>query len=972
MGQYERRDFSLGWQPDADAINAPPNAMLRMDNTTLDEFGVIALRPGSAKINDDSLAQSYTAFNHTSSFETDFLADEGIAQFTSEFERDFLTASNPDGPANHNYAWESTDGFVDITLASNTDVHSLYTTTLSGTRMRMAGVDDAVYANSVAIVGGIEGEEDIAFGSHQNQILFARSTTKKKYDGTNVRNWGIAPPANTATLTALAADSKVFASCASAESPAFTGNEGTVGFAADKAGTANAALSLTPDATTARATATKTFATATDFTTYDAGQTGTDDDLIELDVFVTEPQFLQKLVLMIDVNDGTFQVDYYAYEFLAGESIDVQLSDDEFLRSDYTAEGLDRSDVLARLETRSSTTAFRSDKPVTNTGWNHFSVPRGKLSRFGLTSGKNWSTVKAVRIVYLATTAGSGAEARIDAIQIIGGSARALTGTYKARVVAVRNDGTYQALSGPNPLSAEIIVKAQGIRATIDTTGLDNQVNELWLYLMGGRTDRFYRYGTNTAGPFAGSVTIDATISDRTAMIANLFLETDNAVPPDDIIGIEGPHYDRTLVLTETHVYPSRRLNPDSFSAGEVVRIGDASETGYWIKKINENIYVGTSKDIYRLDGDWTPQPDGTINVVKRPLGYQPPVSRAVTTGKLGGDTLLVYLASDGWRVMGGPVLVSGQMDLLWRGEARHGVSPVNITGSTARFRCALTRNGLYAITPEGSDTTSSVRIHVYRFDQKRWYRFVYTPQWRSIHAEPDGTLIAGTTDGFVWTLDEAVNEDDGEAITVQIWTPCDDNRQLFTMKEVVSFLMRADTDGEELTVAFHLDGSDTPHTSVPVDTAITLTESRDVSGVNLFRQLQLRMTGSFTTFRLRGWMTTYLDRPIPQVVHDTGFVELTDTTLAWVRRLNIKARAAGNLTVMLYFNGVATTPYTVEVTANVEKVYAVPLGREEKGTTSRAVITSTDVSFVYWVEWEYNVSGKQRQRRVELQKEAA
>lgn len=974
MGQIERRSFELGWQPDADVINAPRNCFLRFDNCVLDGHSEVTVRQGSAKINSTALNHSLGAFNHTSPFETLYAPNAGIAQFTDEFEREFLTVGHPDGPCNHNYAWEA--DYIDILTTTDSDIHSLYTMTLSGVRYRMTGAEDTVYANSAAIATSIEGSDDIFFGSHMGQILFARSTSKKKFDGTQVRNLGIAAPLNAPVLTALAADSKTFATCASAESPAFSGNEGTVGFAADKAGNANAALSLTPDATTARSTATKTFATATDFATYDGGGAGTDDDLIEFDLFVTEPQYLSKFVLMIDVNDGTFESDFYAYEFVNGEPINVELSDEEFLRAAYTVEGLNRSDVLSRIESRPGTTGFRQDKPVTNTGWNHFSVPRGKMSRFGLTSGKTWATVKAVRVVCVATQGGSGALVRVDQIQIIGGSTRPLTGTYKAVIVAVRNDGTYQASSPPSPASSEIVVKAQGIRATLDLSGLnalDSQVTELWLYLFGGRTDGYYRYTVLSGGPFGGSQTLDATTSDRTALITNLRLETDNALPPDGIIGIEGPHFDRTLYLTTQYVYPSRRLNPDSCSTGEVIRVGDATETALWIKKQREAVYVGTTRDIYRLEGDWTPQPDGTINVLKRPLGViRPPISSTVTIGSANGDDVLVYLASDGWRILSGPLLVSGQMDLLWRGETRHGVSPVNVTSDAARFRCALTKNALYAITPEGSNTTSSSVLHVYRFDKQRWYRWTYGSAWRSLYAEPDGTLIGGASNGFVSTLDESENRDDNAEIPITLWTPADDNSELFKMKEAVALLLRADTGNNTLMARFYLDGGSSEVGLTTTAQAINGTGSIDVSSIAFFRQLQMRLSGSFSVFNFRGWLLTYLERPLPKKVHDTGFVDLTDTTLAWIRRINIKARASGTLTLQPYYDGMPGSPRTISVSADRERVYSVPLGREDRGTTTQAIITSSDDAYIYWVEFEYNVSGKQRQKRISLVPEAA
>src|SRR3990167_244751 len=158
MGFIGRRDFSGGWQPSADAVNAPENALLRADNLVWDRLGVPSLRLGSSKIN-----------------------------------------SSPLG---------------------DTDIHSLFTAVVGGTRYRMTGAGSAVYANGSSIASGLAGSNDIAFGFDKGQILFARSTSKKKYDGTTVRNWGIAKPTTAPTVTALDQDGKIIT----------TGAEGEAGF----------------------------------------------------------------------------------------------------------------------------------------------------------------------------------------------------------------------------------------------------------------------------------------------------------------------------------------------------------------------------------------------------------------------------------------------------------------------------------------------------------------------------------------------------------------------------------------------------------------------------------------------------------------------------------------------------------------------------------------------------------------------
>src|SRR6185436_7284696 len=47
MTVLDRKSFARGWCPDCDAVNAPIDALLRMDNLILDERGVPSLRKGS-------------------------------------------------------------------------------------------------------------------------------------------------------------------------------------------------------------------------------------------------------------------------------------------------------------------------------------------------------------------------------------------------------------------------------------------------------------------------------------------------------------------------------------------------------------------------------------------------------------------------------------------------------------------------------------------------------------------------------------------------------------------------------------------------------------------------------------------------------------------------------------------------------------------------------------------------------------
>jgi hypothetical protein len=82
------------------------------------------------------------------------------------------------------------------------------------------------------------------------------------------------------------------------------------------------------------------------------------------------------------------------------------------------------------------------------------------------------------------------------------------------------------------------------------------------------------------------------------------------------------------------------------------------------VRKALGGLYVGTSKDIYLLEGTGGELPDGTIDFTLRPLNIDhPPISEAVAQE----GNLMVYLADDGWRAMGGAgsTLLSGLTSIL-------------------------------------------------------------------------------------------------------------------------------------------------------------------------------------------------------------------------------------------------------------------------------------------------------------------
>lgn len=261
MGELAKRTYDGGWSPDSDAVNAMPGALLRADNIIHDELGVIALRQGSAKINSTPL---------------------------------------PD-----------------------IDVHSLFTVVRAGTRYRYAGAGAGVYrdTNLIATMGGTN---DTHFGSYLGQTFFARSDSKYKDDGTTVRNWGIAMTGDEPDVTAaVAGDVKELASWSETETSEHTVQEDDGNgpdYNQDQNGVDNEAIQLGTNVATGRAVVTRTFSTPQDVTFLDGGREAADDDYIVFFMFTDNPSAIIKTTLQIDVNGGSFSLDWYSKEWL-GEGI---------------------------------------------------------------------------------------------------------------------------------------------------------------------------------------------------------------------------------------------------------------------------------------------------------------------------------------------------------------------------------------------------------------------------------------------------------------------------------------------------------------------------------------------------------------------------------------------------------------------------------------------------------------------------
>ena len=893
MGFIQRASFARGWVPDADLVGGPIDGLLRMDNLVLDELGALALRRGSSKLNASALA--------------------------------------------------------------DLDVHSLYTAILSGTRYRLTGAGSAVYVNGTSLVTGMDGDGDIAFGSHLGHAFFARGATKKKYDGTTVRNWGIAQTGAAPTVATADPDGKTFAVCDGQESPQWVINEddGTgLTFGTGQDGTANGSLILHPKPSTGRVTATRTFTIPMNFTTYDAGAGGTDDDLLRFYIYVTEPAALRSVRVMVDVNPNSinaFQDDYYVHDFAPGEAQALGPTEGSPLAPAFGVQSADRNrigTVFAGRFGHPPVSTLRTDLPIANAGWSTVAVRRGDMIRTGSTNGCDWTTATAIRLVVEA------APTTPVAFDLIRMTSNPMNGQYKWCYCLARNTGRYVALSAPSALTAATQISAQAANVTIplDLTR-DSQVNECWLFRMGGVLDAFYRVAVKSNLDGTAAFTIMDNRSDLDALIINEKLQTDNAPPPDDILDVEGPYYDRMFVLTATTLYPSRRINPESFSAGQAISVAGTDETALWIKRAFGGLYVGTTKDIYRIEGTLAEQPDGTIDVQKTPLNV---AHSPVADGVAHDGNLLLYIGSDGWQSVAGIAeqSIAGATSLLYYGRTRYGVSPINL--ESGRFRAAIANGQLVALVPEGDDTASSTVLYRYVPARSCWYRHTYPQALRIVYGEPDGTLLAGDTNGFVWQLDSGTN-DDGTDIPIVLWTKADDGGDAFHQKQLANLHLNLETGGSSLTAAVHLDGSDDAAVSTTVSASARETALVDLSSAENCLQAQVRLSGSCDSFHLTALGFTAHPVALGVLAWDSGPLDLKGPELIWIRGLQIKAAAAAPLTVRVYFDGQLKDTRTVTFDTqgtDAPTTQNVWFEKGVKGRVPRVIITSTSRFRPFWVEF--------------------
>lgn len=969
MENIFRRTQGWRWFPDGDRVNAPEGALLRADNTIPDRVGARTLRFGVTAL--------YSGLAHQR-------------------------------------------------------VHSLYTPTLQATVFRLAGIDDHVYRDGMDFGEIFDGNGDISFVDDSYQAFMARATTKKKFDGTNFHNWGIAAPEFPVTVVAVNALTAEVASFDSGESPAFVANEGTTAFVPNYASTANAAMSLQPDATTGRGSVSKTFLADTDFQDI-AGSIGGSTDLFDLRTWLEDPRKVDKVTIMFGLGTGAdpFVDDYYYFNFNIRNDGTADVKDTA--AQAYAAYQSSNSKLLSALTT-AEITALRTpeeagavlkrlggnfvgpqarerpDAQQNSPAWGHFSVTRGQFIRVGHTADRDWRTIRGFKIVYTAVP-GSTEKIYLDDAVWTGGGDRALTGTFQVgyrfarRMLDTTGNEVYTELSPMSPISDHVVLKQQTMQITIPAAslaGADPQVDTVWVYLNGGWLDTFYRFTvlsseqqtgmtidelTNPSGsdfedpeervrltshgftyaPGAGSGTNDLIFtirkSELDALVENEVFEPGAVNPPDNIIALAGPQNKRVFALTsEGWVYPSTIKSPSCFSLYHVIDCRMYG-TPYWIVKTGAGIYAGFSKDIVRIAGSGADNENHIIaDLYAQPMSIaNPPVDSMVTVD----GNAIIYRSADGPMLFNGssssPIPFAGT-SLLWKGEERHGVNPLN--RATGRFRVATDDHNLFMLMPEGVTTDPNT---VWKFQSEpdaQWCRFVYPNPYISIYKEPDGSLLAGTANGAIHEI-EIGTLDNGADISVEVTTPISEGNNPLARKDAVDFQFHGDTGGNDATLTFYKDGD-------PIE---FLTKIANLSNRGIYRnalrdlrefvKIQLKVSGLFNRFAMNAVNLQVTARPQHVMVLDLGELVPGGSDVGWATQVEIDCQSGSDLSLEIYKNGVLHATRPVPITPNVRDVYTVVMPRKTHARRLGFVLKTTaadgagQIGFECWsVKVRHGVTG--------------
>lgn len=252
------------------------------------------------------------------------------------------------------------------------------------------------------------------------------------------------------------------------------------------------------------------------------------DDVFRIRVWAKEWSRINGITFQIDVNDGSFEKDYYTavmkQKDIAGGRKDTVTF--------YLRKRPQNVDIAAKDKKR----------------YGHF-------ERIGTTAGQDYSTVVSVRVK---VNFNDNTKIRFEEWVLVGDIENTLEGDDFRACYTYTTDDDHE--SNRSPFSEPITVNRTGIDLTGMVASPDAQVTGQNIYLTGGTLGRVLRVNTD---PVVGA-TYDIRESDDDLTELGLVLENDHDDPPA-VGGLIGPHYGRLIAFGNSRIYWSHVNKPFAF-----------------------------------------------------------------------------------------------------------------------------------------------------------------------------------------------------------------------------------------------------------------------------------------------------------------------------------------------------------------------------------------------------------------------
>jgi hypothetical protein len=596
-------------------------------------------------------------------------------------------------------------------------------------------------------------------------------------------------------------------------------------------------LEVTADGFHKRAIVEYTPGTPWDSMSLGAGGEGTPEDVFLFVVRVSETTALKSIRVTFNLGDSWAPLtDYYWYEW----------------------------------ENPSEGSAFNAGTDA----WTVLKCLRQDFTREGTTEAVGWSDVKSMRVTIVGS---SNVTIRMgeNGVVFTGFNENPLNGLYEYIQVNVNNTGAGIFKSKPSP--ASLYVDLVGGRALITPVApTDPQVNEIWFYRRDvtwmqdvrpitepRRLDKWYR--VEVLDDDLTSAFEDHT-SDMEALILNQTYPVDpwsvSEYTDDEIIAVSDPFNGRLLLVGRRDIYITYEDDFGLYSPLWTLRLsGDSTEKNLWIKNISNNqVLVGTTRDVYEISGTLQELPDWTLDVRITPLGVQyPPIHEAVAED----HNAIFYIASDGIRLLNGSTsqIISAPLSLLFTGVDRHGVAPINKqVNNYGTYALAVSQGKMFFTSLLTDD---SRKTFVYDIKRQMWWLWTQGPNY--LFREEDDTLIGGFGGSSPAHLRVMYfgTEVDAGGQAIDLITVSDDNGQPRNRKDTFTLKITADTGNDPVTIYIAKDAGSYTNLGEYSFNGISEKLIELATPVGLGFRFALRIvSSSLTTFRLYNYTIEYDPRP--------------------------------------------------------------------------------------------------------------